>query len=96
MTHPQLPKLSLQDQTYEITEARAQIEQKLGTVADVYCYPYGLWNAATLRVLKEHSFRYAFTIQQGITEPSLYKLKLKRIFVNGEESLDKWKSRLDK
>ncbi|MCR8633364.1 polysaccharide deacetylase family protein [Paenibacillus radicis (ex Xue et al. 2023)] len=96
MTHPHLPTLNAKSQTFEITEAKAQIEQIVGTTADVYCYPYGEWDATTLKILKEHYFRYAFTIDQGITTPSQDNLKLKRIFVNGEESMDKWRYRFEK
>ncbi|TDG00965.1 polysaccharide deacetylase family protein [Paenibacillus piri] len=96
MTHPHLPKLNVKNQKFEIAEAKAQIEQHLGTVADVFCYPYGEWNAATLQLLQELQFKYAFTIEQGLTAPSQHKLKLKRIFANGEESLEQWKSRFEK
>ncbi|OXM86705.1 polysaccharide deacetylase [Paenibacillus rigui] len=96
MTHPHLPRLKAADQAYQIVEARKQIEEQLGTAADIYCYPYGEWNAATLRVLREHQFRYAFTIEQGWTTPDQDALKLKRVFVNGEESLEQWISKLEK
>ncbi|WP_231506367.1 polysaccharide deacetylase family protein [Paenibacillus sp. UNC451MF] len=94
MTHPHLPLLKKDKQEYEITEARRQIEEQLGTTADVYCYPYGEWNQTTLKVLKDHEFRYAFTIEQGKTTSKQDPLKLTRIFVNGEESINKWISRL--
>ncbi|MCS7462786.1 polysaccharide deacetylase family protein [Paenibacillus doosanensis] len=96
MTHPHLPLLKANDQLNEIAEAKRQIEERLGTTADVFCYPYGEWNQTTLKLLKEHHFRYAFTIEQGVTTPEQDQLKLKRIFVNGEESIDRWISRLEK
>lgn len=96
MTHPHLPRLNKEKQLHEITEARHQIEQKLGTTADIFCYPYGEFNNTTLSILKDHGFRYAFTIDQGVTTPAQSALKLKRIFVNGEEALDKWKFKLEK
>lgn len=65
MTHPHLPRLTEEEQIYQITEARRQIEEQLGTTADIFCYPYGEWNAATLKVLHENQFRYAFTIMQA-------------------------------
>ncbi|MBE1441489.1 MULTISPECIES: polysaccharide deacetylase family protein [unclassified Paenibacillus] len=94
MTHPHLPLLKKDKQEYEITEARRQIEEQLGTIADVYCYPYGEWNQTTLKILKDHEFRYAFTIEQGMTTSKQDPLKLKRIFVNGEEPIEKWIARL--
>lgn len=87
MTHPYLNKLTAEEQAWEITEARKQIEENLGVTADVFCYPYGLYNNATLKILKDNGFRYAFTIDQGKTTPSQHPYKLKRVFVNGEESL---------
>lgn len=94
MTHPHLPLLKKDKQEYELMEARRQIEEQLGTIADVYCYPYGEWNQTTIKILKENEFRYAFTIEQGMTTSKQDPLKLKRIFVNGEESIEKWKGRL--
>ena len=87
MTHPHLPQLSADQQAYEILEARKQIEDKLGTKADVYCYPYGEYNKTTLKLLKDHGFRYAFTIEQGYATNQQSPYLLKRLFVNGEESL---------
>ncbi len=87
MTHPYLTKLTAEEQAYEITEARKQIEEKLGVTADVFCYPYGQYNNATLKILKDNGFRYAFTIDQGKTTPKQHPYKLKRVFVNGEEDL---------
>lgn len=87
MTHPHLPQLSADQQAFEILEARKQIEDKLGTKADVYCYPYGEYNKTTLKLLKDHGFRYAFTIEQGHAANQQSPYLLKRLFINGEEGL---------
>ncbi|WP_258525835.1 polysaccharide deacetylase family protein [Paenibacillus sp. YN15] len=87
MTHPYLTKLTPEEQAWQITEARKQIEEKLGVTADVFCYPYGEYNNTTLQILKDNGFRYAFTIDQGKTTPKQHPYKLKRVFVNGEEDL---------
>lgn len=87
MTHPSLTKLSLEEQTREITEARRLIEEEVGVTADIFCYPYGLYDKRTLTILQENGFRYAFTIDQGKTSAPQPPLELKRIFVNGEEKL---------
>ncbi|CAN7246799.1 polysaccharide deacetylase family protein [Paenibacillus sp. LjRoot56] len=96
MTHPHLPKLSAEQQAYEITEARKLIEEKLGTQADVFCYPYGEYNQTTVKLLKEHGFRYAFTIDQGYTTNQQSPYLLKRLFINGEESLKVFINKLSK
>lgn len=96
MTHPSLPKLTSEEQAYQINEARKQIEAQIGVSADVFCYPYGHYNEQTLRILKEAGFRYAFTIDQGKTTSSQHPYKLKRIFVNGEEALSSLVHKLTK
>ncbi|CAN7738955.1 polysaccharide deacetylase family protein [Paenibacillus sp. LjRoot153] len=96
MTHPHLPRLSAEQQVFEITEARKLIEEKLGTQADVFCYPYGEYNQTTLKLLKEHGFRYAFTIDQGFTTNQQSPYLLKRLFINGEESLKAFINKLPK
>lgn len=94
MTHPHLPQLSAARQKEEITEARRQIEERLGTTADIFCYPYGEFNKQTLAILKEERFRYAFTIQQGRTTSAQQPLQLRRIYVNGQDSLPTWIKKL--
>lgn len=96
MSHPHLPKLSAEKQAYEIVEARKQIEAQLGTTADIFCYPYGEFNKTTLQLLNQHGFRYAFTIQQGMATNQQPPYQLKRIFVNGEESLKAFAAKLPK
>jgi peptidoglycan/xylan/chitin deacetylase (PgdA/CDA1 family) len=96
MTHPHLPKLTAEQQAFEITEARKLIEEKLGTQADVFCYPYGEYNQTTLKVLKDHGFRYAFTIDQGYTTSQQSPFLLKRLFINGEEGLKAFINKLPK
>ncbi|WP_281886424.1 polysaccharide deacetylase family protein [Paenibacillus sp. YYML68] len=95
MTHPRLPELTSEQQKTEILESRRLIEEKLGTTANVFCYPYGEYNKTTLTILKEAGFTYAFTIQQGRTDASQKPFELKRIYVNGKESLTTWVKRLN-
>jgi peptidoglycan/xylan/chitin deacetylase (PgdA/CDA1 family) len=96
MTHPHLPRLKAEDQAHEIVEAKRQIEEQLGTTADIYCYPYGEYNQTTLTILKENGFRYAFTIDQGKTTNKQEAYKLKRVFVSGEESFNRFVYKLEK
>lgn len=94
MSHPHLPKLTADEQAYEIVEARKLIEEHLGTKADIFCYPYGERNKTTLKLLKQHGFRYAFTIDQGFATNEQSPFLLKRLFVNGEEDLQAFESKL--
>ncbi|MNI09083.1 Poly-beta-1,6-N-acetyl-D-glucosamine N-deacetylase precursor [compost metagenome] len=94
MTHPHLPQLNKEKQTYEITEAKRQIEEQLGITSDIYCYPYGERNQTTLSILKEHGFRYAFTIDQGKATSDQHPFLIRRLFVNGEAGMNSFKALL--
>lgn len=96
MSHPHLPKLSADEQAYEIGEARKQIEERLGTKADIFCYPYGEHNKTTLKLLKHYGFRYAFTTEQGFATNEQSPYLLKRLFINGEEDLNAFAAKLPK
>ncbi|SFL14952.1 Peptidoglycan/xylan/chitin deacetylase, PgdA/CDA1 family [Paenibacillus sp. 1_12] len=95
MTHPHLPKLSAKSQAFEISESKRQIDEQLNIDTSVFCYPFGEKNETTLKLLKEYGFRFAFTIDQGMTTREQGRLLLKRLFVNGEESIEPWIARLE-
>jgi peptidoglycan/xylan/chitin deacetylase (PgdA/CDA1 family) len=86
-THPYLNKLSAEEQELEIAESIKQLKEHTGVDTLAFCYPYGNRNATTLKLLEKHGVRFAFTIDQGRTEPSQSPLELKRIFIGGKESM---------
>lgn len=94
MTHPYLNKLPEREQRYEIAESIKQLKEQTGIDAEVFCYPYGERNQTTLKLLEELNVRFAFTIDQGRTEPTQNPLLLKRIFVGGKESMATFQKKL--
>ncbi|WP_240041327.1 polysaccharide deacetylase family protein [Paenibacillus ginsengarvi] len=94
MSHPYMHKLPLDKQRYEIAESIKQLKEQTGLDTYVFCYPYGMRNGDTLKLLEESKVRFAFTIDQGRTEPSQNPLLLKRIFVGGKESMDTFLKKL--
>ncbi|TXK76937.1 polysaccharide deacetylase family protein [Paenibacillus sp. N3.4] len=96
MTHPHLPQLSIDKQREEIKESRHLIEQQLGHRADVFAYPYGEYNEATKKILKDAGFRYGFTTQEGWASSDQSPLELKRLVVHAEEDFKTWIRRLAK
>ncbi len=95
ITHSRLYMLTPEKQYEEIIESRRAIEENLGTIADVYCYPYGEFNQTTLNILKQNNFRYAFTIMYGRTTPDQDPLQLRRVFVSGADKLPDFIRRLN-
>ncbi|GAA3402308.1 polysaccharide deacetylase family protein [Paenibacillus hodogayensis] len=94
MTHPYLHKLTAEEQRSEIAESIRLVKEQMGVDTEVFCYPYGMRNKDTLKLLEEHGVRFAFTIDQGRTEPTQHPLLLKRLFVGGKESMDTFKKKL--
>ncbi|WP_244208992.1 polysaccharide deacetylase family protein [Paenibacillus ferrarius] len=96
ITHPHLPKVSREQQREELAESRQVIEHELGKRVDVFAYPYGEYNADTLKLLSELGYRYAFTIQEGWASSNQSPYKLRRLVVHEEESLEDWIQRLQR
>lgn len=55
--HPHMPKLSDEDQQYEVIESIKTLESITGKKIEHFTIPYGDYNAATWRILREYSIR---------------------------------------
>lgn len=96
MTHPQLTKLTEEKQRVEIEESAKQLEDHLGIKSEVFCYPYGLFNKTTIKLLQENKYKLAFTIDQGFADTSQNPYALKRLFIGGSDSLNTFIQKLTK
>ena len=61
--HAMLSQQSAEEQTFEITESKRQIEEWLGKSVDGFAYPYGNYNALTQSLLRESGFSYAVSTE---------------------------------
>ncbi|GGD58097.1 polysaccharide deacetylase family protein [Paenibacillus nasutitermitis] len=93
-SHPELPRLSEEQQYDEISGSRAAIELKLHSRADIFAYPYGLRSETTLEQLGNAGFTYAFTFDNGLTSSEQDPLSLKRMVVSRGETLFQFSHRL--
>lgn len=89
VSHPHLPKFSYQTQREEIAESRACVDKNLpqGERLDTFCYPYGEYNADTLRIIRELRFRYALSVIPGVNKPDTPLHELRRIEVSGFDNI---------
>lgn len=118
VTHPHLSQLNYEKQRDEIIKSIAVISPKIapetsfGTpfgsslevTSFIFCYPYGDYNADTLRILKELGVRIAFTVKPGINNDETIKresederegfLQLKRTEISGVDTLFDFKKKL--
>jgi peptidoglycan/xylan/chitin deacetylase (PgdA/CDA1 family) len=98
ISHPHLPHLSYEEQRREIKESLSILSRRFLSVSNqqrIFCYPYGDHNEITLEILKELNVRLAFTIQPGINKKGQDPLEIKRIGISGEDSLARFKKKID-
>lgn len=61
--HAMLSQHNHDDQAFEVTECKRQIEAWLGKPVDGFAYPYGNFNAVTQQLLRESGFQYAVSTE---------------------------------
>jgi peptidoglycan/xylan/chitin deacetylase (PgdA/CDA1 family) len=118
VTHPHLSQLNYEKQRDEIIKSIAVISPKIAPLSSfgtpfgsslevtsfIFCYPYGDYNADTLRILKELGVRIAFTVKPGINNEKTIKresdderegfLQLRRTEISGVDTLFDFKKKL--
>ncbi len=64
-SHPKLTDLSHEMVKNEIASSRVMLEKEFGGQANMFAYPYGKYNEAVIKVLKDQNFRGAVTVNVG-------------------------------
>ncbi len=65
VTHGSLTDLTDDQIRYELTEAKHDIEQRLGKEVEFLAYPTGAYNLHIARLVKEAGYKGAFTVRYG-------------------------------
>ena len=94
--HESLPKMTLQRQRQEITEAKAILDQQLAQDTRFFCYPNGDYSQDTLNILQENGFVLAVTIEPGWTKSGDNPLLLRRVWLGNDVDLVHFAERLSK
>ena len=82
VTHPWLPRLSAGEQGEQINVAWNQLERRLGRPLEVFAYPYGAFDTATLAILRRRGCRLAFTTHIGTSLDRRRPLQVDRLDTN--------------
>ena len=83
ISHPKLDTLSPEEQRKEIMQSKQELESLLGHPVHHFSYPHGAYNADTLTIVKQQSFRTALcawggTVRRGIDPLTLPRIELKQ------------------
>lgn len=65
LTHPSLPALPADKRRREIEGSRERLEELTGRKLEAFAYPYGDYNAATVRLVRRSGFQSACTIHEN-------------------------------
>jgi peptidoglycan/xylan/chitin deacetylase (PgdA/CDA1 family) len=89
VSHQRLLELPREVAQREIAESRTALRILLGVPIEHFAYPFGQFNADTVEMARYAGYSSAMTVLPGIARTSDDRLRLPRIFVNGERGL--WK-----
>jgi peptidoglycan/xylan/chitin deacetylase (PgdA/CDA1 family) len=78
--HRAVPSYAEDDWRVQVTEPKAQLEALVGHPVDVFAYPFGEWDTAAPRHLREAGFRIAFQLSDEIG-PAAPMLTVRRVIV---------------
>lgn len=91
VTHPQLNKLTYNQQLTELKESKKTLEYITGKEIDSIAYPYGDFNEETIKAAKTAGYTLGFTTKRGLSDRSDNPLKLDRIYISSKYSMDTFK-----
>jgi peptidoglycan/xylan/chitin deacetylase (PgdA/CDA1 family) len=80
-THPSLTNLSREELVDEIRGSKEAIEQRLGGPVEIFCYPYGDYDAKVLDAVREAGYLCAVTTKRGYVQRGDNKFEMKRISI---------------
>jgi peptidoglycan/xylan/chitin deacetylase (PgdA/CDA1 family) len=101
VSHPYLSRLSYQAQREEIRGSLETLGHKVPSIksqvpSKIFCYPYGEYNADTIKILKKLRVNMAFTVRPGAWRKGDDPLRIKRIGISGLDSLAGFKAKICK
>jgi peptidoglycan/xylan/chitin deacetylase (PgdA/CDA1 family) len=94
LTHPNLLRLGEAAARREIAESRAELEERLGRVATVFCYPAGVFSERERRLAEEAGFTAAVSCEPGANTASTDRFALHRIQIDRRDRLVDFRAKL--
>ncbi len=82
VSHPMLGSLGEGKQALEIKQSRDELEKGIGCKIQLFSYPYGNYNKATVRLLREAGFVCSVTTEAKVNEGRVDPFKIARLDTN--------------
>jgi peptidoglycan/xylan/chitin deacetylase (PgdA/CDA1 family) len=87
VSHPHLNRVPDDQVREEITASKQTVEEQIGKPVRFFCYPYGDYDARTIRSLQDNGFECAGTLFYGSNTLKTDPFQLKRIQAPNENGL---------
>jgi O-antigen/teichoic acid export membrane protein/peptidoglycan/xylan/chitin deacetylase (PgdA/CDA1 family) len=94
LSHPNLPRVSEDEARREIELSKAELEELLGREVTVFCYPGGFFGDRERRLVEEAGYAYGVTCEAGVNTPETDPLLIRRIQIEGTDSLGDFDAKL--
>lgn len=95
LTHANLVTLDSPSKANEISHSKQQLEQCFDTKVESFAYPFGIYDAESVDLVKQAGFTNAVTTIDGIDNLSTAnRLELKRVKISGKDNFLAFKLRL--
>ncbi|NBO17727.1 MAG: hypothetical protein EBV03_00580 [Proteobacteria bacterium] len=78
------PGKTQENASWELTESRRLLEQKLGRHVPYLAWPRGLYNKALVNLAQKAGYKALFTIDDGFNHPGDNPLFIRRTMIHGE------------
>lgn len=91
VNHPELNKLSYENQLMELKNSKATLKKVLGREVPYLAYPYGKFNDDTLKITQDLGYKMAFSTIIGDASKSDGIYKLHRLYVSNNDSMERFK-----
>lgn len=85
-THADLTKISDKALRDELTGARVELEDVLGSAVPYLAYPYGRYNERVVEMARQAGYRSAFSVQPGFNRRGINPYGIRRLDVFGTDT----------
>jgi peptidoglycan/xylan/chitin deacetylase (PgdA/CDA1 family) len=93
--HPTLGFLNQNNIEKEIKDADAALKQDFGIQTTTFAYPGGSYNKTVLKILEKLGYKTAVTVNAGTQQSADGLLLLKRIAIDGSDTVEMLKTKLN-
>jgi peptidoglycan/xylan/chitin deacetylase (PgdA/CDA1 family) len=88
VTHPALAGLPAEEQSREVTQSRAELEEIIGREVRCFSYPHGSHSAHTRRMVQDAGFQLACCSTPGLLTRTADPLAIPRLWVGRQNERD--------